>query len=170
LRLKNLTKHLYNQSGQNLSNIESWLKKFIAIKPYVKTGRMSNRQKAEFISDNFRVQSIWGAHGIFLPKIWFIQEGQVYPEILIQQQVEFPTAVTHKSLTIWSHLIDHQNVERVAYQYGIRDFWSFSQSEAQKLNPDQLWFYPETKISSNISHQNSVTPKSLSERSHMSNG
>jgi hypothetical protein len=41
---------------------------------------------------------------------------------LIQQPVESPTAVTHKSLTIWSHLMDHRNAERVIYQNGIRDF------------------------------------------------
>jgi hypothetical protein len=36
-------------------------------------------------------------------------------EMLIQQPVEFPTAVTHKSLTVWSHLMDHQKAERVAH-------------------------------------------------------
>jgi hypothetical protein len=51
------------------------------------------------------------------------------PEILIQQLVEFPTAVTRKRLTVWSRLIDHQKAERVFFQNGIRDFWSFGQSE-----------------------------------------
>jgi hypothetical protein len=35
--------------------------------------------------------------------------------------VEFPTAVTHKSLTVWSHFMDHRKAERVAYQFGIRE-------------------------------------------------
>jgi hypothetical protein len=35
------------------------------------------------------------------------------PEMLIQRLVEFPTAVTHKSLTVWSHLMDQQKAERV---------------------------------------------------------
>jgi hypothetical protein len=33
-------------------------------------------------------------------------------EMLIQRPVEFLTAVTHKSLTVWSHLMDHREVER----------------------------------------------------------
>jgi hypothetical protein len=53
------------------------------------------------------------------------------PELLVQQLVEFPTAVTHKPLTIWSHLIDHQKAERVVFQNGIRDFRSFGLSETE---------------------------------------
>jgi hypothetical protein len=64
----------------------------------------------------------------------------------------------------------HRKDERVSYQFGIRDFWSFSRSEVQKLNHDQLRFCPEMKISSDIGHKKSVTPKLLSERSYMSNG
>jgi hypothetical protein len=66
--------------------------------------------------------------------------------------------------------MDHRKAERVGYRNGIRSFQSFSQSKAQKLNPDQLWFCPEMKFSSDVSRQNSVTPKPLSERSCMSNG
>jgi hypothetical protein len=66
--------------------------------------------------------------------------------------------------------MDHWKDERVFYQFGIRDFRSFGQSEAQKLNPVQLRFSPETKIISDVGRQNTVTPKPLSERSHMSNG
>jgi hypothetical protein len=51
------------------------------------------------------------------------------PEVLIQQPVEFPAAVTRKSLTDWTHLMDHWQAESVVYQNGIRDFQSFSQSE-----------------------------------------
>jgi hypothetical protein len=42
------------------------------------------------------------------------------PELLVQQLVEFPTAITHKPLTIWSCLTDHQKVERVVFRNGIR--------------------------------------------------
>jgi hypothetical protein len=66
--------------------------------------------------------------------------------------------------------MDHRKDERVDYQFDIQDFQSFGRSEAQKLNPDLLQFCPETKISIDISRQNSVTPKPLSEQSHMSNG
>jgi hypothetical protein len=87
-----------------------------------------------------------------------------------QQPVRFLTAVTRKSLTVWSRFIDYQKAERVGYRNGIWSFQSFGQSEAQKLNPDQLQFCPETKFSSDISRQNSVTPKPLSEWSRMCNG
>jgi hypothetical protein len=66
--------------------------------------------------------------------------------------------------------MDHQKAERFGYRNGIRRFWSFGQSEAQKLNPNQQWFCPEMKFSSNVGRQNSVTPKPLSKQSHMSNG
>jgi hypothetical protein len=66
--------------------------------------------------------------------------------------------------------MDHRKDERVGYCNGIRSFRSFDQSEAQKLNSDQLLFYPEMKFSCDIDHQNSVTSKPLSERSRMSNG
>jgi hypothetical protein len=35
------------------------------------------------------------------------------PEMLTRRRVEFPTAVTRKSLTVWIRLIDHQKAERV---------------------------------------------------------
>jgi hypothetical protein len=66
--------------------------------------------------------------------------------------------------------MDHRKGERVDYCNSIRSFWIFSQSEAQKLNSDQLLFCPETKFSSDVDRQNSITSKPLSERSHMSNG
>jgi hypothetical protein len=91
-------------------------------------------------------------------------------KVLSQQPVGFPTAITHKSLTVWRHFMDHRKTDRVGYRNGIQSFQSFSQSEAQRLNPDQLRFCLEAKISSDIGHQNSITAKPLSERSHMSNG
>jgi hypothetical protein len=54
------------------------------------------------------------------------------PEMLIQRPVEFPTAVTRKLLTVWSHLIDHQKAERFVVRNGIWDFWSFGQSKKEK--------------------------------------
>jgi hypothetical protein len=77
---------------------------------------MSNQQKDEFIDDIFRIRSFWGGHGKISPKIYFIQEGAICPEMLIQQLVEFPTAVTRKSPTVWSRLIDHRKAERVVFQ------------------------------------------------------
>jgi hypothetical protein len=37
------------------------------------------------------------------------------PEMLIQQPVEFPTTVIHKSLTVWTRLMDHQKAESVVF-------------------------------------------------------
>jgi hypothetical protein len=47
------------------------------------------------------------------------------PEILIQQLVEFSTAVTRKPLTVWSRLMEHQKAERVVFRNGMWDFWEF---------------------------------------------
>jgi hypothetical protein len=52
--------------------------------------------------------------------------------MLFQHLVEFPTAITRKSLTGWSHLMDQPEAERVAFQNGIQDFWSFGQYESGK--------------------------------------
>jgi hypothetical protein len=62
---------------------------------------------------------------IFFPKNMFYARKYDLPEMLIQRPIEFPTAVTHKSLTVWSHLIDHQKAERVAVRNGIWGFRSF---------------------------------------------
>jgi hypothetical protein len=53
--------------------------------------------------------------------------------------------------------MDHRKAERVSYHNGIRDFWSFSQSETQKLGSVQPQFCPEIEISSDL--RNSVTSK-----------
>jgi hypothetical protein len=99
-----------------------------------------------------------------------MQEGQDCPESSESATGGFPTAVTRKSPTVWRRFMDHRKAERVGYRNGIQSFRSFGQSEAQRLNPDQLRFCPEAKISSDISHQNSETPKLLNKRSRMSNG
>jgi hypothetical protein len=46
--------------------------------------------------------------------------------------------------------MDHQKDERVAYQFGIRDFQNFGQSEAQKLSSVLLLFCPEAEFSSDV--------------------
>jgi hypothetical protein len=44
----------------------------------------------------------------------------------------------------------HQKSERVSYQNGIRDFWSFNQSETQMFRVVQPLFGPETEFSSDV--------------------
>jgi hypothetical protein len=62
----------------------------------------------------------------FLGRSWqnfaknlFYTERYDLPEMLIQRPAEFPTAVTHKSLTVWSRLMNHRKAERVVIQNGI---------------------------------------------------
>jgi hypothetical protein len=66
--------------------------------------------------------------------------------------------------------MDHRKADRVGYHNGIQKFWSFGQSEAQKLRSVLLLFCPETEFSRDIDRQNNVTSKPLSERSRMSSG
>jgi hypothetical protein len=86
-------------------------------------------------------------------KVWSIQNFR------FSKSIKFLTAVTRKSLTIWSRLMDHQKSERVAYQFGIRDFRSFGQSKAQKLSSVQPLFCLGTEFSSDVDRQNPVTSK-----------
>jgi hypothetical protein len=58
--------------------------------------------------------------------------------------------------------MNHRKAERVSYHNGIRDFWSFGQSETQKLGSVQLQFCPEIEISSEVDFRNSVTSKPFS--------
>jgi hypothetical protein len=74
-------------------------------------------------------------------------KGVVCPNFPMQQPVEFPTAVTHKSLTVWSRFMDHRKAERVAYKNSIQDLWGF---EAQKLGSVPLLFCQETEFGSDI--------------------
>jgi hypothetical protein len=46
--------------------------------------------------------------------------------------------------------MDHRKAERVSYHFCIRDFWSFSQFDAQKLRSIVPLFCPEIEFSSNI--------------------
>jgi hypothetical protein len=66
--------------------------------------------------------------------------------------------------------MDHRKSERVAFYFGIQDFQSFGQSEAQKFRSVLPLFCPEIEISSDVDCKNSVTPKPFSEQSHMGNG
>jgi hypothetical protein len=64
----------------------------------------------------------------------FHQEPVLYrrydmPEMLFQRPVEYPTAITPKSLAGWSHLLDHLKAERVVFQNGIQNPRSFGQSK-----------------------------------------
>jgi hypothetical protein len=115
--------HLVAQKpDQALVYPKTGLQNSVATKPYVKAGHMSKQQKSEFVDDIFHIQSFWGGHDEISSKTWFIHEGAICPEMLIQQPVEFLTAVTRKSLTVWSCLVDHRKAERVVYWNGIRDF------------------------------------------------
>jgi hypothetical protein len=69
LAAKNPNQAPIYQSVQSLPNTASWLQKFIIIKPYVETGRMSNQKKSEFVNGIFHIQSFWGCHGQISPKI-----------------------------------------------------------------------------------------------------
>jgi hypothetical protein len=53
-------------------------------------------------------------------------------------------------LNVWSRLIDQQKAERVSYQFGIQDFWSFGQSKTQKLKSVLLLFCQEIEFSSAV--------------------
>jgi hypothetical protein len=46
--------------------------------------------------------------------------------------------------------MDHRKAERVGYQFGIQDFRSFNQSEAQRLSSVQPLFCPEAEFSSDV--------------------
>jgi hypothetical protein len=91
---------------------------------------MSNQRKAEFVGDIFCMRCFWGGHGEISPRNLFYTGMYDLLEMLFQHPVEFPTAVARKSLTGWSHLINHQKAERFVFQNGIRDFCSFSQSKS----------------------------------------
>jgi hypothetical protein len=68
------------QSVHNLSRTEAGIQIALASKPYVKTGRVSNQQKAEFGGDIFSIQSFWEGHGEISPKTCYIQEGMICQE------------------------------------------------------------------------------------------
>jgi hypothetical protein len=131
---------------------------------------MSNQQKSEFVIGNFGIQSFWGGYGEILLKSWFRPNSRVCLEFWFIKLVEFPTAITHKWLTVWGCIMDHQKAERVFYRNGIWDFWSFGQSDAQKLSSVQPLFCPETESSNKVDLQNCITSQPLSGKSRVSNG
>jgi hypothetical protein len=75
--------------------------------------------------------------------------------------IDFPTAVTRKSLTIWSLLMDHWKLGRISYQNSLQDFRSFGPSETQMWRSVWPLFCPETEFSSDVDRQKSVTSKLL---------
>jgi hypothetical protein len=120
---------------------------------------MSNQKKAEFINGKFCVQCFWGGHGKISPNPWLVPKGAVFPDFWFRKPVEFPIVVTHKWLIVWTDIMDHPKAEWVSYRNGIRDFQSFSQSEAQKFSSIQPLFCPETEFSSEVDLRNSLTSK-----------
>jgi hypothetical protein len=90
-------------------------------------------------------------------------------EMLIQQPVEFSTAVTDKSLTVWSCLMDHRKSEGVVVRNSILDFRCFGQSETENWRSVPPLFCPETEFSSDVDCWNSITSKPFSGQSRMSN-
>jgi hypothetical protein len=104
---------------------------------------MSNQQKAEFVSENFGIQSFQGGHGKRSRKVLFVLKGTVCPQFLIQQPCRVPSIVTHKYLIIWIQKMDHRKVVRVAYRNDIWDFQRFGLAKTQKLSSIQPLFCPE---------------------------
>jgi hypothetical protein len=107
---------------------------------------MSNRQKAEFVSTIFVYKFPGEVPVKFCQNPGSYRKVQSAPEILIQQPVEFPTAITRKLPTVSSCLTDHQKDEGVAYQFGIWYFRSFGKSKAQKFSSVQPLFCPEQNL------------------------
>jgi hypothetical protein len=128
---------IVRQSIQKVFSTLTWIQNPIAIKPYSGIDHMSNQRKVEFVNGNFGVQSLCGGHGKISSKSWFRPKGSVCLEFWFSKLVEFLTAITHKSLTVWGRIMDHRKSERVAYHNGIWDFQSFGQSETQKLGSVQ---------------------------------
>jgi hypothetical protein len=89
------------QSIHNLSRTKAGFQNVVTTKTYVKTGCMSTQQKAEFIGNIFCIRSFLGGHGEILPKSWFIPEGAICPEMLIQQPVERPSESWESCLPKW---------------------------------------------------------------------
>jgi hypothetical protein len=139
----------------------SWFQNPIAIKSSIRIDRMSNQWKDEFINGNFGIWSFWGGHNKILSKSWFRPKGRICPEFWLSNPVEFSTAITHKSLTIWDCTRDHRKGERVAYCNGIWDSWSFGQSETQNLSFFSAAILSSTDFSGVVIAQNSVSFKLL---------
>jgi hypothetical protein len=83
---------------------------------------MSNQWKAEFFGEIFLYMKFLGRSWRNFTKNLIYAGRYDLPEMLIQQPVEFPAAVTRKSLTVWSRLMDQWKAERVVYRNSIRDF------------------------------------------------
>jgi hypothetical protein len=51
--------------------------------------RMSNHQKAESVSNIFRMRSFWGGHGKILPKTCFLQVGMICQKCCFSDRLSF---------------------------------------------------------------------------------
>jgi hypothetical protein len=77
------------QSVHNLSRTKTGHQNAIATKSYVEMGRLSNKQKAEFVGNIFRIQSFCGGHGEILPKTSFIQEVMICQKCCFSDGLSF---------------------------------------------------------------------------------
>jgi hypothetical protein len=127
-------------------------------RPYETNGKLSSLT-ANFLFRVSQKKSFWRGHGEISSKQWLMPKDILCSEFSFNKLIEFPTIITHKSPTVWSHVMDHWKAERVSYCNGIRDFQIFGQFEAQKFSSVQLLFCPETEFSSEVDIQNSVTSK-----------
>jgi hypothetical protein len=77
------------QSVHPVSRTEAGLEIAVTTKPYAKMSRMSNQQKAEFISDIFHMQRFCGGHGKISPKTYFIQVGMICQKYCFSDRSSF---------------------------------------------------------------------------------
>jgi hypothetical protein len=77
------------QSVFSLSRTGAVPQNAVPNKPYAEMSRMSNQQKAEFISDIFHMRSFWGGHGEISPKTCFIQVGMICQKCCFSDRLSF---------------------------------------------------------------------------------
>jgi hypothetical protein len=96
--------------------------------------------------------------------------GTVCPEFPIQQPGQVLTAITRKSLTVWSRKMNNQKAERVANRIAIWNFRSFSLAETQKFEFFPAAALSKTDSSSVVDTQNSIFSRQLVGWGCMRNG
>jgi hypothetical protein len=77
------------QSVLSLPRTGAVLQNAVTTKLYAEMSRISNQRKAEFVSDIFRMQSLWGGHGKISPKTCFIQVGMIYQKCCFSDRLSF---------------------------------------------------------------------------------
>jgi hypothetical protein len=77
------------QSVCSVSRTEAELQNVVTTKSYAKMSRMSKKQKAESVSDIFRMRSFWRGHGEVSPKICFIQVGMICQKCCLSDRLSF---------------------------------------------------------------------------------